>query len=171
METLNEECTRRMSKKFSLSILHRMRILYISVRKGMSSPLSKSKKKSNHAPQMSTSSFDFIIENNESSTIYGKNGERITMKEINIGEERDELEGISDSLTGLTSMLSEMSEKVLAQGEMVDRIDVNTKYALDTVVESNKVLIESKEIMENGCATRLQKWLMMFNLLLSLIHI
>ena len=126
----------------------------------------QSKQKYSNTPKMSTSSFDFIIENNKSNTVYGKNGERITINEINIGDERDELEGISDSLTGLTSMLSEMSEKVLAQGEMVDRIDVNTKTALEKTIKTNKILNEVKDIEENGCAAKLQKWLMMFNLML-----
>jgi t-SNARE complex subunit (syntaxin) len=115
---------------------------------------------------MSTSSFDFIIENNTSNTIYGKNGEKITMKEVSVHEEKDQLQGISHSLTGLTTLLSEMSEKVLSQGEMVDRIDVNTKVAYDFTKKSNDVLRETKDILENGCAAKLQKWLMIFNLFL-----
>ena len=88
------------------------------------------------------------------------------VREVAVDEDQDQLEGLSHSLTGLTSLLSEMSGKVLAQGEMVDRIDVNTKVAYDFTCRANQVLSETKEILENGCAARLQRWLLLLNLLL-----
>lgn len=159
-----------MSKKLSLSILHKMRFSYLSLRQTMA-PSSLNSKKKMKTPLRSTSSFDFIIENNMSNTLYSKNGEQITMKEVNVHDDQDELEDISHSLTGLTNLLSEMSEKVLAQGEMIDRIDVNTKIALEFTKKGNKVLMECKDVLENGCAAKLQKWLMMFNILLFVLVI
>lgn len=170
IESIHNECAAPLAKKFSLSVLHRMRLVYLSIRQRMT-PSSNGAQKGQMVPQMSTSSFDFIIENNNSKTVYGKNGEMLTMKEIDVNDQRDELEDISHSLTGLTSLLSEMSEKVLAQGEMVDRIDVNTKVALELTKKGNEVLKDCKDILENGCAARLQKMLMLFNLILFVLII
>lgn len=65
------------------------------------------------------------------------------MKEI-LGEE-DKMDVLNESLQGLTGMLSHISEKVVEQGQVVDRIDFNTKVTLNITKKANKVCLKFLE--------------------------
>ena len=69
--------------------------------------------------------------------MYTTSGERVVMKEI-LGEE-DKMDVLNDSLQGLTGMLTQISEKVVEQGQVVDRIDFNTMTSLTLTKKANKV--------------------------------
>ena len=59
-----------------------------------------------------------------------------------------------------------MSQQVLLQGEVIDRIDENTRVSLQITKKANKILHETKTMLENSCAKKLQKMLFMINFFL-----
>lgn len=152
----------------SKCILDHMRMSYLSQQQQFKAIKFGKKSSKKQSELVSTSSFDFIIQEENLKTLYTKSGEKMIMEELDVSTHSNikQLDSISESLQGLTGLLTEMEEKVLQQGEMVDRIDENTQVSLEMTKKANKVLIESKEIMENSCASKLQKYLFLINLCL-----
>lgn len=57
-----------------------------------------------------------------------------------------------------------MSDVVIEQGSIVDRIDFNIEQASIKVKQGNKQLVQAKEYAENGIAAKVVKLLLVANL-------
>ena len=126
-----------MHRKMSHSVLNFLRRLYLIDQNDFKKLKFDSSNNPMDKTTVSTSSFDFIIEGDNESAVYTTSGERVVMKEI-LGEE-DKMDVLNDSLQGLTGMLTQISEKVVEQGQVVDRIDFNTMTSLTLTKKANKV--------------------------------
>ena len=126
-----------MHRKMSQSVLNFLRRLYLIDQNDFKKLKFDSSNNPMDKTTVSTSSFDFIIEGDNESAVYTTSGERVVMKEI-LGEE-DKMDVLNDSLQGLTGMLTQISEKVVEQGQVVDRIDFNTMTSLTLTKKANKV--------------------------------
>jgi t-SNARE complex subunit (syntaxin) len=153
-------------RKFADGVLQKMKRDYLGVQTDYKNLKWEKPGKEGQGLFHSTSSFDFIINNEDQSCVYSSSGEKIVMKEISAKEDDRQLLMISSSLQSLTGMLTEMSQQVLLQGEVIDRIDENTQVTLQMTRKANKVLHETKQMMENSCASKLQRLLFLINIML-----
>lgn len=117
-----------------------------------------------------SSEFDFIMNDNSQETWNDMEGrEDMVMVSIENQTSSEQMKDILKKINQLTKMLSNVNEVVVAQGEVVDRIDYNMEVALDNVVKGNKQLVEAKDRMEKGCAAKMIKILFIVNIVLFLL--
>jgi syntaxin 16 len=117
-----------------------------------------------------SSEFDFIMNDTSKETWNDMEGrEDMVMVSIEDQTSSEQMKEILKKINQLTKMLSNVNEVVIAQGEVIDRIDYNMEVALDNVAKGNKQLHEAKERMEKGCAAKAIKMLFVINIVLFLL--
>ena len=118
------------------------------------------------------SSFDFINQNyiDESNrVIYNEQGERLVLENLENEEQNEDLIKMISTIDNLTKILTHMSEVVVEQGALIDRIDVNIASTQERVKRGNQELAIAKEELEKGCAARILKILIAANLVMFII--
>ena len=114
------------------------------------------------------SNFDFINENeikDNEKMLYDQKGNLLKMNEILEYDLTDEMKEIYKSISNLTKLLKEIIVIVNEQGNLMDRIDVSMKIAVESAKETNKNLIITKEVLENSLSGKCLKILLFFNVL------
>ncbi len=81
--------------------------------------------------------------------------------------ERQELEGLTESLSELAKTFSRMQDLVFEQGAIIDRIDVNLSVTFDQVEAGNRQLQKAIEHQQNGLADAIIKVLAVLVVLMS----
>jgi len=122
----------------------------------------------------SSSTFDFFDhDKKKEANGFGYDEEQNEFQEYALEDmnnhQSEELKRIVKGITALTGLLGQMSDVVIEQGSIVDRIDFNIEQASIKVKQGNKQLTQAKEYAESGMAAKCVNFLLAINLCLFVL--
>lgn len=112
------------------------------------------------------SEFGFINENSlgdSGSLIYSELGSSLIMSEI---DDSENLQHIFGKIDTLGKVLKEMHAQVATQGSLIDRIDHNLGFTLESAKRTNKDLLTSRDSLHSSLGSKLVRILIALNLIL-----
>ena len=93
-------------------------------------------------------------------------------KKIDITKERNkEIDQMVNTVNELKNIFQDVSNMVISQGTILDRIDYNTYQGRHNIRRGNRELEESHESLKSGCLRRLNQILIIAIFIMSLLII
>ena len=107
------------------------------------------------------------IETTQTNAFYSN-----TTKKLDITKERNkEIEQMVSTVIELKNIFQEVSNMVILQGTILDRIDYNTYQSRHNIRKGNRELEESHERMKSGCLRRINQILIIAIFIMSILII
>ena len=108
------------------------------------------------------------IETTQTQNFYTNSSE----KKVDIGKERTkELDQMVNTVLELKKIFEEVSNMVIFQGTILDRIDYNTYQARHNIRRGNREMEEAHERLKSGCLRRLNQILIFAIFIMSILII
>ena len=108
------------------------------------------------------------IETTQTQNFYSNSSE----KKVDIGKERTkELDQMVNTVLELKKIFEEVSNMVIFQGTILDRIDYNTYQARHNIRRGNREMEEAHERLKSGCLRRLNQILIFAIFIMSILII
>ena len=107
------------------------------------------------------------IETNQSQNFFSN-----TAKKLNVAKERNkEIDIMVNTVSELKTIFEEVSNMVIYQGTILDRIDYNTYQGRHHIRRGNRELVETHERLKSGCLRRLNQILIIAIFIMSILII
>ena len=107
------------------------------------------------------------IETNQSQNFFSN-----TAKKLNVAKERNkEIDVMVNTVSELKAIFEEVSNMVIYQGTILDRIDYNTYQGRHHIRRGNRELVETHERLKSGCLRRLNQILIFAIFIMSILII
>ena len=107
------------------------------------------------------------IETNQSQNFFSN-----TAKKLNVAKERNkEIDVMVNTVSELKTIFEEVSNMVIYQGTILDRIDYNTYQGRHHIRRGNRELVETHERLKSGCLRKLNQILIIAIFIMSILII
>lgn len=115
----------------------------------------------------------FNINNYDSiETNQTQNFKSVDTKKLDVNKERNkEIDQIVKTVNELKEIFMEVSEMVIAQGTILDRIDYNTYQTRHNIRRGNKEMEETHERLKSGCLRRINQILILSIFIMAILII
>ena len=115
----------------------------------------------------------FNINNYDSiETNQTQNFKSVDTKKLDMNKERSkEIDQIVKTVNELKEIFMDVSEMVIAQGTILDRIDYNTYQTRHNIRRGNKEMEETHERLKSGCLTRINQILILSIFIMAILII
>ena len=101
-----------------------------------------------------------------------QNFKSIDTKKLDVNKERNkEIDQIVKTVNELKEIFMEVSEMVIAQGTILDRIDYNTYQTRHNIRRGNKEMEETHERLKSGCLRRINQILILSIFIMAILII
>ena len=107
------------------------------------------------------------IETIQTINFYSNNAKKVDA----LKERNKEIDQMINTVNELKNIFQEVSEMVIFQGTILDRIDYNTYQSRHNIRRGNRELEESNERMKSGCLRRLNQILIIAIFIMSILII